>query len=188
MITAARIPEERRSLHNVSKILRATYKRPALDMSGGPGSAVGIATGYGLAGPGIESRWWRDFRYLSRPALGPTRPPGSFPGVKSGWGVTLTLQPLLVPWSRKSKAIPLLPLWAVRPVQSLSACTRVHFTFFFLLDMLLLAELVVRLCCAWGSANSCGGTYVVLEERMGCRLRERACCFKHPLNAFQSPT
>ena len=30
-----------------------------------------------------------------------------------------------------SRAIPLLPLWAVRPVQSLSACTRVHFTFTF---------------------------------------------------------
>jgi hypothetical protein len=28
-----------------------------------------------------------------------------------------------------STAIPLLPLWAVWPVQSLSACTRVHFTF-----------------------------------------------------------
>jgi len=28
-----------------------------------------------------------------------------------------------------SRAIPLLPLWAVRPVQSLSACTRVTFTF-----------------------------------------------------------
>ena len=27
--------------------------------------------------------------------------------------------------------IPLLPLWAVRPVQSLSACTRVHFSFTF---------------------------------------------------------
>jgi hypothetical protein len=27
----------------------------------GPGSAVGIATGYGLDGPGIESRWGRDF-------------------------------------------------------------------------------------------------------------------------------
>ena len=27
-----------------------------------------------------------------------------------------------------SRAIPLLPLWAVWPVQSLSACTRVHFT------------------------------------------------------------
>jgi len=26
-------------------------------------------------------------------------------------------------------SIPLLPLWAVRPVQSLSACTRVHFAF-----------------------------------------------------------
>jgi hypothetical protein len=30
-----------------------------------------------------------------------------------------------------STAIPLLPLWTVRPVQSLSACTRVHFTFTF---------------------------------------------------------
>jgi hypothetical protein len=53
---------------------------------------------------------------------------GSFPGVKSGRGVTLTPHPLVVPWSRESRAI-LLPLWAVRPVQSLSACTRVHFTF-----------------------------------------------------------
>jgi len=34
-------------------------------------------------------------------------------------------------WSWKSRAIPLLPLWTVRPVQSLSACTRVHFTFTF---------------------------------------------------------
>ena len=47
----------------------------------------------------------------------------SFPGVKSGRGVTLTPHALLVPWSRKSKAIPPFPLWAVRPVQSLSACT-----------------------------------------------------------------
>ena len=55
----------------------------------------------------------------------------SFPGIKSGRGVTLTPHPLLVPWSWIDRAIPLLPLWAVRPVQSLSACTRVHFTFFF---------------------------------------------------------
>jgi hypothetical protein len=34
----------------------------------GPGSSVGIATGYGLDGPGIESRW-RDFPHLSIPAL-----------------------------------------------------------------------------------------------------------------------
>jgi len=31
--------------------------------------------------------------------------------------VMLTPHPLLVPWSRKSRAIRLLPLWAVRPVQ-----------------------------------------------------------------------
>jgi hypothetical protein len=31
--------------------------------------------------------------------------------------VTLTPHPLLVPWSRNGRAIPLLPLWAVRPVQ-----------------------------------------------------------------------
>ena len=36
--------------------------------------------------------------------------------------------PLLVPWSRKGRAIPLLSLWAVGPVQSLSARTRLHFT------------------------------------------------------------
>jgi hypothetical protein len=41
----------------------------------GQGSSAGIATGYGLDGPGIESRWRRDFPHLSRPALGPTQPP-----------------------------------------------------------------------------------------------------------------
>ena len=54
---------------------------------------------------------------------------GSFPGVKSGRDVTLTPHPLLVPWPRQGRAIPLPLLWTVRPVQSLSACTRVHFTF-----------------------------------------------------------
>jgi len=101
-----------------------------------PGSSVGIATGYGLDGPGIESRCWRDFPHLSRTALGPTQPPvqwvpGLSTGVKSGRGVTLTPHPILVPLSWRSSAIPLLLLWAVRPVQSLSACTRVTFTFTF---------------------------------------------------------
>jgi hypothetical protein len=36
-------------------------------------SSVGIATRYGLEGPGIESRWGRDFPHLSKPALGPTQ-------------------------------------------------------------------------------------------------------------------
>jgi hypothetical protein len=41
----------------------------------GLGSSIGIATGYGLDGPGIKSRWGRDFSHMSIPALGPTQPP-----------------------------------------------------------------------------------------------------------------
>ena len=48
---------------------------------------------------------------------------GSLPEVKSGRGVTLTPHPVLMPWSRKSTAIPLLPLRDVWSVQSLSTCT-----------------------------------------------------------------
>ena len=55
---------------------------------------------------------------------------GSFPGVKSSRGVTLTPHPILVPRSRKSRDIPPLPLWAVRPVYSLGAWTEMHVTFF----------------------------------------------------------
>ena len=51
----------------------------------GPGGVVGRATGYGLDGPGIESRWGRDFTYLSIPALGPTQPPVQWvPGLSRG--------------------------------------------------------------------------------------------------------
>ena len=45
-----------------------------LNLWGGD-SAVGIATGYGLDGPGIETRWGRNFTHTSRTALGPTHPP-----------------------------------------------------------------------------------------------------------------
>jgi hypothetical protein len=41
-------------------------------------SSVGIATGYGLDGPRIESLWRRDFSQLSRAALGPIQPPGQW--------------------------------------------------------------------------------------------------------------
>jgi hypothetical protein len=54
-------------------------------LSCGPGSSVVIATGYGLDGPGIESRWGRDFSHTSRPALGPTQPPVQLlPGLSRG--------------------------------------------------------------------------------------------------------
>ena len=41
----------------------------------GSGTVIGVATGYGLDGPAIESWWGRVFPNLSRPALGPTQPP-----------------------------------------------------------------------------------------------------------------
>jgi len=52
---------------------------------GGLGSVVGIAIVYGLDGPGIESRWGRDFPHLSRPVLRPTQlPVQGVPGIS--WG------------------------------------------------------------------------------------------------------
>jgi hypothetical protein len=104
--------------------------------TGGPASVVGIATGYGLVCSGIEFLW--EARFSAPVQAGPGAHPASctmgtesFLRVRSDRGVTLTPHPLLLPWSWKSRAIPLLFLWAVRPVQSLSACTRVHFTFTF---------------------------------------------------------
>jgi hypothetical protein len=80
----------------------------------GPGSVVGIATGYGLDGPGIEYRRGARFSAPVQTGLG-THPASctigiwSFPGVKSGRDVMLTPQHFLVPWSRKIRGIPLLP-------------------------------------------------------------------------------
>ena len=56
-----------------------------LDLCVGRDSSVGIATGYGLDGPGIESRWGRHFPRLSTPVLGPTQPPVQWePGLSRG--------------------------------------------------------------------------------------------------------
>jgi len=41
----------------------------------GRDSLVGIATRYGLNGPGIEYRWGRDFLQPFRPPQGRTQPP-----------------------------------------------------------------------------------------------------------------
>ena len=50
-----------------------------------PGSVVGIATAYGLDGPGIESPVGQDFPHQSRPALRPTQPPVQWvPGLSRG--------------------------------------------------------------------------------------------------------
>jgi len=67
----------------------------------GPGSSVGIATGYGLDGPRFESRG--KARFSAPVQTGPWAHPApcimgtvSFSGVKSGRSVTLTTHPLLV--------------------------------------------------------------------------------------------
>ena len=84
-------------------------------LDSGPGSVVDIATGYGLDGQGIESRWGA--RFSAPVQTGPGAHPasctmgtGSFPRVKNGRCVTLTPHSLLEPWSRKGRAILLLPL------------------------------------------------------------------------------
>jgi len=82
----------------------------------GPGSSVGIAIDYGLDGPGSNPSGDEIFR-STRPALRPhpascKMGTGSFLGAKCGRGVLLTTHPLLVPWSWKSRAIPLPTLWA----------------------------------------------------------------------------
>ena len=90
---------------------RIYYGGPIILYYSGPGSSVGIATELRAGRSGIESRWERDFPPVQ---IGPGTHPasckigtGPFPGVKSDRGVLLTTHPLLVPWSWKSRAIPL---------------------------------------------------------------------------------
>jgi hypothetical protein len=60
-------------------------RRQAFIMFGFFDSAVGVATRYGMDGPGIDSRCGRDFLHPSRPALGPTQPPIQWvPGLSRG--------------------------------------------------------------------------------------------------------
>ena len=88
----------------LSMKIKGTELKGVLEILSGLGSIIGIVTGYGLDGLGIESRWGVSFSapIQTCPGAHPascTMGPGSFPGVKSGWGVTLTPHPLLVPWS-----------------------------------------------------------------------------------------
>jgi len=61
-----------------------------------PGSSVGIATGYGLDGPGIE--FWGSEIFRTCPDRPCTMGKRSFLGKKSGRVMTLTTQLLVVPW------------------------------------------------------------------------------------------
>ena len=82
---------------------------------------------------------------------------GSFPEVKRGRGMTLTPHSLLVPSSRKSRAIPLLHLWAIWPVQSLSAC-RVELYLYFPYGLYILYRASVPVQYSYTSTPPTGRT------------------------------
>jgi hypothetical protein len=91
----------------------------------GRGSSVGIATRYGLEGPGIESGRREIFRTRPDRPWGP--PSLLYNGYRSFQGVKRPGRddhpPHLAPRLKKSIAIPLLALWAF------VACYRVNVTF-----------------------------------------------------------
>jgi len=60
---------------NIHSHNQPTCKQFCLHGRRGRDSSFGVATGYELDGPGIESWWGRDFLHPSRPALGPTHLP-----------------------------------------------------------------------------------------------------------------
>jgi hypothetical protein len=124
--------EETRSIKIAQKIFRISYKSFGRTVTSGNCEHEDCKIvlnyekvhylSYRLEGPAIESRWGA--RFSSPVQTGPGAHPasctmgtGSFLRVKSGRVVTLTSHPLLVPWSWKSRAIPLLSLWAVRRVE-----------------------------------------------------------------------
>jgi hypothetical protein len=71
----------------------------------GRDSSVGIATRYGLYGPGIECRWGRGFPHSSRTALRHIQPPVQWiPGISrgnSGRNLTLSTHSHLEPRLKK---------------------------------------------------------------------------------------
>ena len=86
----------------------------------GPGSSVGIATELQAGRSGDRIPVGGGAIFSAPVQIGPGAHPaactmgtGSFPGVKSGRGLTVTPHPLLVPWSRRGRAMSLLPVWAV---------------------------------------------------------------------------
>jgi hypothetical protein len=83
-----------------------SWNMPVYNVGWDWGISVGTVTRYVLEGPGIESRWGRDFLHPSRPALGPNQTPiqwvpGLFPRVKAAGCVALTTYPHLAPRLKK---------------------------------------------------------------------------------------
>ena len=116
---------------NLSKFNKGAY------ISGTePGSSVGIVTGYGLDGPGSNPGGGEIFHTCPERPWGPPSLLYSgywvFPWGKECPGCDAHPSPPSSAVGRERVELYLYsPLWAVRPVQSLSACTRVTFTFIY---------------------------------------------------------
>jgi hypothetical protein len=110
----------------------------ALLFYSGLGSSVGIVTDYGLDGPGIESRWGRDFSHLSRPALGPTQPPVQWvPCLSWGYRAAGAWRWSFTPFSYCGQERIVLYLYSLygpyslyRASVSVQGCTLLTFTFY----------------------------------------------------------
>ena len=91
----------------------------------GRDGVIGVAASYGLDGPGIESRWRRDFPNPPRPSVGLTQPPlqwvpDVFPGLKRpGRGVDH-------PPPSSAEVKERVELYPYSPFM---ACSRANFTF-----------------------------------------------------------
>jgi len=127
---------------STTDINHTSYRR------GEPDSSVDVVTGYGLDGPGIESRWGRDFPHLSGPTLGRTQPPVQWvPGLsrsKERTGRGADPSPPSSAVVKKEYSYTSTPPMGLRSVQSLSACKRVHLLYFiqtYLICLLYLAGL-----------------------------------------------
>jgi len=99
--------------HNHHHSASRTYFHRLYRLRVGRNRSVGIATRYWLDGRGIESRWGRDFPHLSRPVLGPTQPPIQWVTKLLSRVKALTPPSHLASIIRKSRAMPLLSLWAL---------------------------------------------------------------------------
>jgi hypothetical protein len=115
--------------YNISPLITLDFTCVRKGRSG-PSSSVGITTGYGLDGPGIESREGEIFSapVHTGPEVHPafcTMGTGSFPGVKNGRGVRLTLYPLLLPLVMKEYS------YTSTPPMGRTACTEPQYSYTF---------------------------------------------------------
>jgi hypothetical protein len=121
---------------------------PGINPSEDRDSSVGIATFYGLDGPGIEPRWGGDFPHPSRPAVGPTqyliqRVP-VFPGGKAAGAWRWPS----IPSSAQVKER--VELYLYSPVWAFVDCSRVKFTFTFyqsIYPRFERVDVLIYLCC-----------------------------------------